>query len=102
MVCTLLPFLSQHNKHNSFLGIFENVLGFNPDLSPQLISKTSILQWLLKRIDEKQQDENRGYAAEILSIVLQNNRENRIAFGKADGVEVLLKVLSVSNHFPKA
>ncbi|KAJ6539393.1 Catenin-beta-like protein [Mycena capillaripes] len=76
------------------LGIFENVLGFNPELSTQLVAKTSILPWLLTRIQSKTHDENRGYAAELLSILLQNNRENRLQLGKKDGVETFLKVLS--------
>ncbi|KAL1946803.1 hypothetical protein VTO73DRAFT_14907 [Trametes versicolor] len=76
------------------LGIFENLLGFNADLSVQLVAKTKILPWLLKRTESTKRDENRGYAAEILSIVLQNNRANRIELGKQDGVESLLKVLS--------
>jgi beta-catenin-like protein 1 len=41
-------------------------------------------------------DENRGYAAELLSILLQNNVDNRLELGKKDGVETILKVLSVS------
>jgi hypothetical protein len=43
----------------------------------------------------KTHDENRGYAAELLSILLQDNSKNRLEFGKQDGVEALLKVLSV-------
>jgi beta-catenin-like protein 1 len=78
------------------LGIFENVLGFNPQLSTQLVSKTSVLTWLLNRIQSKTHDENRGYAAELLSILLQNNVDNRLELGKKDGVETVLKVLSVS------
>ncbi|KAJ7904564.1 armadillo-type protein [Mycena olivaceomarginata] len=76
------------------LGIFENVLGFNPELSTQLVAKTGILPWLLTRIQSKTHDENRGYAAELLSILLQNNRPNRQELGKKDGVETFLKVLS--------
>ncbi|KAJ7498873.1 Catenin-beta-like protein [Mycena latifolia] len=76
------------------LGIFENILGFNPELSTQLVSKTSILPWLLTRIQSKTHDENRGYAAELLSILLQNNQANRLELGKKDGVETFLKVLS--------
>ena len=76
-------------------GIFENLLGFNPDLATQLVSKTKILPWLLNRIESKGHDENRGYAAELLSILLQNNTANRLELGKLDGVEVILKVLSV-------
>jgi beta-catenin-like protein 1 len=56
-----------------------------------------MLSWLLKRIQAKSHDENRGYAAELLSILLQDNSGNRIALGKQDGVETLLKVLSVSS-----
>ncbi|KAF6762278.1 Catenin-beta-like protein [Ephemerocybe angulata] len=76
------------------LGIFENILSVNPELAPQLVSKTKILPWLLNRVQAKAHDENRGYAAELLSILLQSSVPNRIAFSKADGVETLLKVLS--------
>ncbi|KAK0453697.1 Catenin-beta-like protein [Armillaria borealis] len=76
------------------LGIFENVLGFDPALSNQLVSKTNFLPWLLDRIQAKTFDENRGYAAEILSILLQDSTDNRLQLGKHDGVETILKVLS--------
>ena len=81
---------------NPCTGIFENILGFNAELSTQLVSKTKILPWVLKRIESPKHDENRGYAAEILSILLQNNRTNRLELGKKDGVECILKILSVS------
>jgi beta-catenin-like protein 1 len=80
-------------------GIFENVLGFNPSLSSILVSKTKMMNWLLDRVQSKTHDENRGYSAELLSILLQNNAENRRDFGKKDGVEVALKVLSVSDRY---
>ena len=80
---------------SNITGIFENILGFNSDLSPKLVSNTKILSWLLTRIETPKHDENCGYAAEILSILLQDNRDNRLALGKKDGVETLLKVLSV-------
>lgn len=54
------------------------------------------MTWLLNRIQSKTHDENRGYAAELLSILLQSNAENRLELGKKDGVETILKVLSVS------
>lgn len=78
------------------LGILENVLGFNPGISGTLVKETKTLPWSLNRIQNPVQDDNRGYAAELLSIILQNNRENRLAYGKYDGVEISLKVLSVS------
>ncbi|KAG1907134.1 armadillo-type protein [Suillus fuscotomentosus] len=76
------------------LGIFENILGFNPDLSLILVSKTKLMNWLLNRVQSKTHDENRGYSAELLSILLQNNAANRQDFGKKDGVEIALNVLS--------
>lgn len=77
-------------------GIFENVLAFNPSLSTDLVSKTKIMNWLLSRMQAKEHEENRGYAAELLSILLQDNIPNRLKFGEEDGVETVLKVLEVS------
>lgn len=79
------------------LGILENVLAFNPNISKTLIKKSKTLRWTLNRIQNPVQDDNRGYAAELLSILLQSDRENRLAYGKGDGVETSLKVLSVSH-----
>jgi beta-catenin-like protein 1 len=80
------------------LGIFENMLALNPELSGLIVTKTSFLQWLLSRIQAKVHDENRGYSAELLAILLQNSRENRIAFASQSGMEVTLQVLSVSKY----
>jgi beta-catenin-like protein 1 len=60
-----------------------------------MLSETTILSWLLERISAKTHDDNRGYAAEVLSIILQDNRQNRLTFGSKGGVETLLKVISV-------
>ncbi|KAJ3924055.1 Catenin-beta-like protein [Lentinula edodes] len=76
------------------LGFFENLVGFNPSLATDLVLKTNILVWLLQRIQSKKHDENRGYAAELLSILLQDNQANRLELGKKDGIETLLKVAS--------
>jgi beta-catenin-like protein 1 len=53
------------------------------------------MEWLLNRIQSKNHDENRGYAAEVLSILLQDNSGNRRELAKQDRVEAILKVLSV-------
>ena len=82
----------------SLIGIFENTLGFNPQLSARLVSDTTILPWLLTRISAKSHDENRGYASEVLSILLQDNKANRLLLGAKGGIEILLKVLSVSDR----
>lgn len=56
------------------------------------------MTWLLQRLSAPVQDENKRYSAELLSILLQNNRQNRLAFGDKGGVDTLLKVLSVSGR----
>ncbi|KAF8305019.1 DUF1716-domain-containing protein [Clavulina sp. PMI_390] len=76
------------------LGIFENTIGFNPELATTVMQKTSILKWLLARIQWKKYDENKGYVAELLPILLQGSQENRLMFGKEKGLDVLLQVLS--------
>jgi beta-catenin-like protein 1 len=54
------------------------------------------MKWLLDRIQVPTHDDNRGYAAELISILLQNESENRMALANLNGIEVILKVLSVS------
>ena len=76
-------------------GIFENFVSLIPGLASTLVSKTTVMQWLLKRIQGEKHDENRSYAAELLSILLQTSVDNKNALAKYDGVETLLKVLSV-------
>ncbi|KAI9508932.1 DUF1716-domain-containing protein [Russula earlei] len=76
------------------LGIFENFVGSKPPLAERLVLKTKLLPWLLNRIQSKTHDENRGYAAELLSILLQWSQLNRLELGKRDGVETLLNVAS--------
>lgn len=56
------------------LGIIENLLGLDPDYAERIGLKTELIPWLLKRIQTKGYDSNRGYASEILSILLQDNR----------------------------
>ncbi|KAI0268267.1 Catenin-beta-like protein [Gloeopeniophorella convolvens] len=76
------------------LGIFENFVGSKPPLAERLVLKTKLLPWLLERVQSKTHDENRGYAAELLSILLQDSQPNRLELGKKDGVETLLGIAS--------
>ncbi|KAI7859083.1 Catenin-beta-like protein [Circinella umbellata] len=76
------------------LGIMENLLGLEPQLAEKIGLKTNILPWLLKRIQGKEYDSNRGYAAEIISILLQENRDIRLKLGELDGIDLLLRALS--------
>lgn len=77
------------------LGIFENLIAFIPPLAEQVVRETPLLAWLLQRVAKKPYDSNKQYASEILSMILQQGRDNVMALLPFDGMEVLLKVLSV-------
>ncbi|EPQ28348.1 uncharacterized protein PFL1_04175 [Pseudozyma flocculosa PF-1] len=77
------------------LGVLENLVSFRPELSAQLVQKTDYLKWTLDRISRKgPYDQNKGYAGELLAIVMQSNEENREKLGQMDGIDTLLSVLS--------
>ncbi|OCF34946.1 beta-catenin-like protein 1 [Kwoniella heveanensis CBS 569] len=76
------------------LGAFENLLSFMPPLAEQIVTQTSLLPWLLKRVQKKEYDSNKQYASEILAILLQDNREIIMRLGELQGLDSLLQVLS--------
>ncbi|GAN06851.1 DUF1716-domain-containing protein [Mucor ambiguus] len=76
------------------LGIFENIISLEPKYAQDIALKTDILPWLLKRLQVKGFDANIGYASEILSILLQDDRDIRLKVGELDGVDILLRALS--------
>ncbi|CAO3675622.1 unnamed protein product [Umbelopsis ramanniana] len=76
------------------LSIFENLVSIDTKYADIVVEKTDLLPWLLKRINTKAFDSNRGYAVEILSILLQESRANRIKLGELGGIDVLLRILS--------
>jgi beta-catenin-like protein 1 len=80
--------------HN-ILGVFENLLSFMPPLADQIVAETTLLPWLLKRVDTKGFDSNKQYASQILAIILQQSRENVLKLLELDGMQVMLKALSV-------
>jgi beta-catenin-like protein 1 len=63
-------------------------------LAKTIVQNTSILEWLLTRIQAKAYDSNKQYASEILAILLQTTPENHAALNKLNGTEVLLKCLA--------
>lgn len=77
------------------LGIFENLLSFMPPLADQIGQSTSLLNWLLERVRKGGFDSNKQYAAEILSILLQNSPLNASKVAETEGMDSLLLVLSV-------
>ncbi|EXX77513.1 hypothetical protein RirG_023090 [Rhizophagus irregularis DAOM 197198w] len=76
------------------LGIIENLTSFDPAISERIVRDTNLLQWMLNRIRVKVFDSNKQYCSELLAILLQNSRVNRLKLGELGGVDVLLQVLN--------
>ncbi|KAI9356034.1 Catenin-beta-like protein, partial [Pilaira anomala] len=76
------------------LSILENIISLEPKYAEDIALKTDILPWLLKRLEAKGFDANIAYTSEILSILLQDNRDIRLKVGELDGVDVLLRALA--------
>ncbi|KAF3154006.1 hypothetical protein TWF225_002366 [Orbilia oligospora] len=77
------------------LSVFEN-LASNQTVSERVVKETKVLGWLLERIKVKESpvSQNKQYAAEILSILVQSSAQNRKRLIEIDGVDVLLQLLS--------
>ncbi|KAJ3160167.1 hypothetical protein HDU86_001003 [Geranomyces michiganensis] len=76
------------------LSVLENFIAVDPALSETIVSKTTLLAYLLQRIRSKAFDSNRQYASEMLSVLMQNSRANRLKLGELGGVDTLLRVLA--------
>jgi len=79
--------------HNT-LSILENIVEFQPEVSKD-IAEAGFMAWLVRKLKVKVPfDDNKLYASEILSILLQNEPENRILFGSMDAIDSLLQQLA--------
>ena len=80
------------------LGCLENFLALRPRMARDLASG-QCLAWLMQRCRRKgRHDQNRGYAAELLAVLVQGEEGAYVCerLGRADGIDHLLEVLSVS------
>lgn len=83
------------------LAIFENLTEIHSDMCKEA-AEQGLIQWILKRLKLKMPfDGNKLYCSEILSILLQENNDNRTLLGSLDGIDVLLQQLAVyKRHDP--
>ncbi|KAJ3017236.1 hypothetical protein HKX48_003657 [Thoreauomyces humboldtii] len=76
------------------LSVVENFISIDPDISEQVVANTTLLTYLLQRIRAKMFDSNRQYASELLAVLMQKSRPNRLKLGELGGIDTLLRVLS--------
>ncbi|KAI4205875.1 MAG: hypothetical protein LQ350_000060 [Teloschistes chrysophthalmus] len=77
------------------LSVLENLTSRSA-ISESVGKDTALIPWLLKRIQHKEPtvSQNKQYSAEILAILLQSSSLNRTKLIEADGVDILLQLLS--------
>lgn len=65
--CTYDRLTEPHYDRPTFLslGIFENLLSFDPALAETLVKSTTVVKWVLDRILVKEYDSNKQYASEV-------------------------------------
>merc|ERR1719391_405035 len=79
--------------HNT-LAIVENIVELKPEICKD-VAEAGFMNWLIKKLKVKVPfDENKLYASEILSILLQIEPENRKLFGELDAIDILLQQLA--------
>ena len=83
--------------HNT-LAIFEAFLEAKPEAAPELASKAGLLAWLLARLKVRAFHANKLYASELLSVLLQEQPENQLALGRAEGI---LPLLTAASHYKR-
>lgn len=83
--------------HDTF-EVIENIIEIQPLYANDICERTPILKFLLNRLKTKIFDDNKLYASEILSILLQSSPENnrRLAqLDDLDGVDALLQCIAI-------
>lgn len=76
------------------LGVLENLVSLRVALAEEIVAQTQLLPWLLRRMQRDRFDQNKGYAGELLAILLQGSEANREALGRSGGVDALLSTLA--------
>ncbi|KAH4923779.1 hypothetical protein HBI79_164850 [Parastagonospora nodorum] len=77
------------------LSVIENLLS-QPSNTDLIGKEAALVKWLLERVQkpEKPTTQNKQYASEVLSILTQSSRPNRIHIAEANGVDIFLTSLA--------
>lgn len=83
------------------LAVFENLMEIKSEVCVEAANQ-GLLQWILKRLKAKLPfDANKLYCSEIMSILIQESKENRLLLGTLEGIDVLLQQLAIyKRHDP--
>ena len=78
----------------NILSVFENLVGVDPSLAERIVNETNLLPWLLSRVSVKTFDSVRQYATELMAILLQTSKPNRLRLVALGGIDTVLRVVA--------
>jgi len=78
----------------NIMGILENISEVMPETGVTVMRNEVWRTWALRKMKAEGFDENKAYAVEIMSILLQNSPESRKLFSQENGVDTLLICLA--------
>ncbi|KAJ3179745.1 Beta-catenin-like protein 1 [Gaertneriomyces sp. JEL0708] len=82
------------------LSIIENMISTMPEVSETVVNKTTIIQYLLVLLTHKPFSSTKQYASELLAILCQSSRSNRLALASTqtavgNGIDTLLRAANL-------
>ena len=86
---------------HSSLNVIENMIELKAETC-QAATQQGLMQWLLKRMKAKMPfDGNKLYVSEMISILIQNDENNKQLLGELEGIDALLQQLAIyKRHDP--
>ena len=63
-------------------------------VAEELVSRTKVLNWMLKRLKPREFDVNKGAVGETLALLLQSSQANAQKAADLNGIDAILQVHS--------
>lgn len=78
---------------SDILSTLENLLDVYPFSAKLLGERTKFIEWLYMRIKLDEFDNNKLFASELLSTLIQTSSENQLALARLEAMPILVKIL---------
>ena len=65
-------------------------------MAEELVSRTKVLNWMLKRLKPRDFDINKGAVGENLALLLQSSQANAQKAADLNGIDAILQVCTLS------
>lgn len=76
------------------ISLISNLVEIDPSIADLIYKDTKFVQWLLRRMGEKQFDSVRQYASEVLEVLVQTSEKIRNGLSELENIDALLQILA--------